>query len=259
MSKRQLDEDVDMSDSSDESSSEDELTLRANGNEKESVTVDFVFSDPKEEHYHSIRQHVLHLLPSSTFDASSLANIITGQVTTGTMVCVDDEPDVYGFITALNLKRYKDENSIKQILDLITSKCPKDLQQKLKNILENKVVGLVVNRRMINLPYQLVPAMHSALHDDIEWAIQNEDTQELRNDFKMDYFMILAGCQIDKSSSRKPSGKKSKASQPAAPVVKTFDNFEEEFLEQVLYMIIFSYIENNVLYLHLGTFLSIGI
>ncbi|POM75032.1 BCCIP family protein, partial [Phytophthora palmivora] len=234
-------------DSSDDS--EDDLTFAAasNGADEDSdddmdggeaaaaggnVSVDFLFSDPREAHFHSVKQFLLaYLPPSQPFDVSGLANAIVGQVTAGTMVCVEGEDDVYGFITALNLKGFANETSIQQVLQYVTKKCPSADLPKLQQILNSKNVGLVLNERMVNLPYQLVPALHSALHEDIEWAIENEETEELRNSFKMDYFLILATCTEEKSgSSGSKKGKKTKMTYEQT--AKFFHNFEDEFLEQ---------------------------
>ncbi|KAG2840550.1 hypothetical protein PC111_g3443 [Phytophthora cactorum] len=205
-----------------------EAAAAAGGN----VNVNFLFSDPREAHFHSVKQFLLaYLPPTQPFDVSGLANAIVGQVTAGTMVCVEGEDDVYGFITALNLKSFADETSIQQVLQYVTKKCPSAELPKLQQILNTKNVGLLLNERMVNLPYQLVPALHSALHEDIEWAIQNEDTEELRNSFEMDYFLILSTCTEEKSgSSGSKKGKKSKTTYEQT--AKFFHNFEDEFLEQ---------------------------
>ncbi|KAE8894326.1 hypothetical protein PF005_g2643 [Phytophthora fragariae] len=196
------------------------------------VSVDFLFSDPREAHFHSVKQFLLaYLPPSQPFDVSGLANAVVGQVTAGTMVCAEGEDDVYGFITALNLKSFAAEKSVQQVLQYVTKKCPSAELPKLQQILNAKNVGLVLNERMVNLPYQLVPALHSALHEDIEWAIENEDTEALRDSFKMDYFLILATCTEEKSgSSGSKKGKKSKTTYEQT--AKFFHNFEDEFLEQ---------------------------
>ncbi|KAG6977675.1 hypothetical protein JG688_00000113 [Phytophthora aleatoria] len=240
-----------MEEDSDSSDSEDDLTFAPNDGAEDdddsdddmdggeaaaaaggNVNVDFLFSDPREAHFHSVKQFLLaYLPPTQPFDVSGLANAIVGQVTAGTMVCVEGEDDVYGFITALNLKSFADETSIQQVLQYVTKKCPSAELPKLQQILNTKNVGLLLNERMVNLPYQLVPALHSALHEDIEWAIQNEDTEELRNSFEMDYFLILATCTEEKSgSSGSKKGKKSKTTYEQT--AKFFHNFEDEFLEQ---------------------------
>ncbi|CEG39421.1 Isoamyl acetate-hydrolyzing esterase and related enzymes [Plasmopara halstedii] len=196
------------------------------------VTMDFIFSDPRETHFHSVKQFLLAYLPSSQpFDVSGLANAIVGQVTAGTMVCAEGEDDVYGFITALNIKSFAHEISIQQVLQYVTKKCPCAESPQLYQILSKKTVGLVISERMVNLPYQLVPALHSALHEDIEWAMNNEDTEELRNSFKMDYFLILAACTEEKNSNS-VSRKDKKCKTTNEQVNKVYHKFEEEFFEQ---------------------------
>jgi protein BCP1 len=196
------------------------------------VTVDFVFSDPREDHFHSVKQFLLAYLPSSQpFNVSGLASLIVGQVAAGTMVCAEGESDVYGFLTALGLQRYKDDVSLQQVLQYITKRVPSQDAARFQQILATKNVALVVNERMVNTPYQLVPPLHSALHEDLEWAIANEATEELRAGFQFDYFLILASCSVEKAepASKKAKGKKAKT----APVAgaKFYANFEDEFLE----------------------------
>ncbi|OQR98464.1 BCCIP family protein [Achlya hypogyna] len=242
MSKRQLD---DENDSMGESSDDESLTLGANGDANEIVEVDFVFTDPCEPNFHSVRQHLTHFLPAAKLDASNLANIIVGQVTVGTMVCSEGETDVFGLITALSLKRYAAEPSIQQIMSLVTTKCPEPTKPRFEQIMNNSNVGLVISRRMINLPYQLVPHLHSALQQDIDWGIENEASQELKDSFKFDYFLFLAGVQVEKAK-KAPAGKKAKASAYSDPAIKTYDNFEDEFLEQEA-DVAFSFPVENVL------------
>ncbi|ETW10050.1 hypothetical protein H310_00439 [Aphanomyces invadans] len=233
MSKRQLGEinDESMGESEEGSGDEEDIVLKSNGDQKETVDIDFVFTDPCEENFHSVKQLIsTNFLPPTALDTSNLANIIVSQVSIGSMVCCEGETDVFGFITALSLKRYANEPSIRQIESLVLDKCPKDLKSRLTSILSTKTVGLVMNRRMINLPYQLVPHLHSALQQDIDWAIENTEDPAMKSSFKFDYFLILAGVQVDISSLKKPAGKKAKGSYPD-PAVKSFDNFEEEFLE----------------------------
>ncbi|OQS07387.1 BCCIP family protein [Thraustotheca clavata] len=230
MSKRQLDENDSMGESSEDE--QDNLTLGANGDANEIVEVDFVFTDPCEANFHSVKQHLVQFLPASKLDTSNLANLIVGQVAVGSMVCAEGETDVFGLITALNLKRYGAEPSIQQIVSLVSSKCPDASRQRFEQILANHNVGLVVSRRLINLPYQLVPHLHSALQQDIDWAIENEQNPGIKESYKFEYFLFLAGVQVEKQTKKAPAGKKAKASAYTDPAIKTYDNFEDEFLEQ---------------------------
>ncbi|KAJ0411278.1 hypothetical protein ATCC90586_004194 [Pythium insidiosum] len=194
------------------------------------VNVDFVFSDPREAHFHSVKQFLLSYLPSSQpFDVSGLANVIVSQAAVGTMVCVDGEDDVYGFITALGLQRYASETSVQQIVAYVTKRCPADDAARFQQLLSTRRVALVVNERLVNLPYQLVPHVHSALHQDIEWAVA--ESAEGAEAFQFDYFLILSSCTMEGASSSKPKGKKKAKTEFLAATAKMFSNFEDEFLE----------------------------
>ncbi|GLE11273.1 hypothetical protein PINS_up023639, partial [Pythium insidiosum] len=72
------------------------------------VNVDFVFLGPARGALPQ-RQAVPAVVPAvvAAFDVSGLANIVVSQAAVGTMVCVDGEDDVYGFITALGLQRLR--------------------------------------------------------------------------------------------------------------------------------------------------------
>lgn len=220
-------------DDDDDSDEDMEDAAAPAGKDERSVNVEFVFSDPRESHFHSVKQFLLsYLPPTQPFNVSGLADAIVNQVATGTMVCVEGEDDVYGFITALSLKRYEAENSVQQVLQYVTKKCPVDDLPRFQSILSSKSVGLLVNERMVNLPYQLVPAIHSALHEDIEWAIENEETPELRRSFQFDYFLVLSSCSVEKSGASGSKNKGKKAKTQYEQTAKFYHNFEDEFLEQ---------------------------
>lgn len=222
-------------DSDDDDDDDDEDDAMDSGASKttgdRSVDVEFVFSDPREAHFHSVKQFLIsYLPPTQPFDVSGMADTIVNQVETGTMVCVEGEQDVYGFITALGLQRYQQVTSVQQVLQYVAKKCPPSELARFQGILNTHSVALVVNERMVNLPYQLVPAIHSALHEDIEWAIENEESEPLRKSFDVEYFLILSSCTIEKAGAASSSkGKKSKTQY--AQTAKFFSNFEDEFLE----------------------------
>ena len=70
--------------------------------------------------------------------------------------------DVFGIISILSLTWGKDK-WLKQILDYILQKSEKFCSEndKLKQILKSKNVGLLVNERMINLTPEIAPDLHT--------------------------------------------------------------------------------------------------
>ena len=53
-------------------------------------------------------------------------------------------------------------------------------------------VGIVVNERLVNMPHEVAPKLHEALRDEIEWAWEDEPTQERRDHFRFDHYVFLS-------------------------------------------------------------------
>lgn len=98
---RQLDDDDEGTEESDSEEDDD------NG----IINVDFEFSDPKEEHFKSIRNFMRYLLlgAAKDLDFSPLADAVVSQVEAGSVVQVsgDEDADAYAYLTMLNLQTYK--------------------------------------------------------------------------------------------------------------------------------------------------------
>lgn len=77
--------------------------------EENLVNVDFSFSDPQENQFHSIKQFLTRYLPGmeQSFPSSQLAEVIVKQASVGTMVTTEESPDAYAFITAVNMHWHK--------------------------------------------------------------------------------------------------------------------------------------------------------
>ena len=73
------------------------------------VNVDFLFVDPSEIDFKSVRRLLERYLPGQekTFDASTMADAVVAQRAVGTMVKVNDDADVYGFATVLNASTHQ--------------------------------------------------------------------------------------------------------------------------------------------------------
>ena len=74
-------------------------------------------------------------------------------------------------------------DSIKYLRKYLRSRCPEDLRGKLDEALTSapgRQVGLLLNERMVNVPPQVAPALHTALLKDLDWAVKNEVRQGLR-------------------------------------------------------------------------------
>ena len=160
------------------------------GKLNETFEVEFEFYDPEEDDFHSVRD----LLCSGTLgaldlDFSSLANSIVDQVNIGTMVksgadearqtpqTPEEEDDVTlcGMLTILNLRQFAEEVWCKNLVTLLQGKLKLD-KQMLQYIQASgkDQVGLIISERFVNLPLEVIPAMHNVILEDISWSCSTE-------------------------------------------------------------------------------------
>ena len=156
---------------------------------REEFQVEFQFFDPEEDDFHSVRD----LLCSGTLgfadlDISGLANSIVDQVNIGTMVKSgveeagadaqapaegdEDEVTLCGMLTILNLRQFEDQAWCKSLSGLLESKVKE--KQFLNLVKGEDQVGLVISERFVNLPLELIPAMHNVILEDIQWSCTTE-------------------------------------------------------------------------------------
>ncbi|KAK8792656.1 hypothetical protein JH06_4093 [Blastocystis sp. subtype 4] len=191
------------------------------------INVEFEFSDPKEEHFKSIRNfsRYLFLGTAKDVDFSPLADAVVKQVEVGSMVQVSGEDDVYAFLTLLNLQYYKDNQSIKDILSILRKNCPSELKDSFESFL-SKPTGLLLNERMRNFPPEVMPHLFESLGEDVKWALENSSTKEA---FQYEYLLVIAPCFYEKTE---PKRKSKKPKLNAGPDTCLFFHFEDELIKK---------------------------
>ncbi|XP_073142312.1 protein BCCIP homolog [Henckelia pumila] len=173
----------------------------ADGSEDEEfqgvVQADFVFFDPKPGDFHGIKVLLQTYLDHKQWDLSGFVDLVLGQPTVGTVVKIENDEDdgVYSVLTVLNLERYKNNKCMTEFKDYLLDVCQgKDMVANLKYLFGEHVqsVGIIVSQRVVNLPSQLLPPLYDALFDEIEWATEDEPTQELRKSFRFKMYIIIS-------------------------------------------------------------------
>ena len=61
------------------------------------------------------------------------------------------------------------------------------------------VTNLMLNERMINVPIQLVPALHSSLKDDVAWATRNTSGEEAK-DYAFSQILLVTTCHMEQGA-----------------------------------------------------------
>ncbi|KAG8098981.1 hypothetical protein GUJ93_ZPchr0013g36740 [Zizania palustris] len=179
--------------------------------ELDTVQADFAFYDPKPKDFHGVKLLLNTYLGSKPWDLAGFVDLILEQSTVGTVVKIadddeegegsgaeksraTDDDDLFGLISVLNLARYGEHRCISDLKDYLLAVCgDKDTKKKLKQLLEEKApdVGLLVCRRFVNFPYELVPKLYDSLFDEVSWATEDEPTQELRDSFRFKQYLLV--------------------------------------------------------------------
>ncbi|KAL9166632.1 hypothetical protein ABFS82_05G042700 [Erythranthe guttata] len=161
------------------------------------VQADFAFFDPKNSDFHGVKVLLQTYLDNKQWGLSGFVDLILGQPTVGTVVKIEDDEDegVYSVVSALNLGRYTDSKCIIELKDYLLKVCrDMDIIPQLKSLIGERAkdVGLIVSQRVVNLPPQLLPPLYDSLFDEVNWATEDEPTEELRSSFRFKFYLIIS-------------------------------------------------------------------
>jgi protein BCP1 len=231
--------------SSSDSSSEEPLVLDE-GDGKETVSVDFEFFDPKTSDFWSLKNLMQNVKPPITSmfpeaNLSELANVVSEQVSVGTLVKTDTAGGVLAFVSLLNLHTHDNLDFVKKLKQSIlnSQSISSGDKSRFQRAFESKFAGVLVSARMVNFPDELVAKMFDSLNQDVRWAIKNEDTNELRESFMFQQIIVVTA--FSESSSRASATQKKKnkrkgnasSQNTAEDTDRLFEYFEEEIFFNV--------------------------
>ncbi|KAK2383977.1 CDK inhibitor P21 binding protein [Trifolium repens] len=173
------------------------------------VQADFAFFDPKPIDFHGVKTLLQTYLDVEEWDLSGFVDLILEQTTVGTVVKVEDDEDegIFALVTALNLRRYREQKCIIQLKDLLLVKASqeKGIADQLRLLLGEQAhnVGLLVSQRVVNLPPQLLPPLYDSLFNEVSWATEDEPTEDLRNSFRFKHYLMLSKIYKHKNAEQK--------------------------------------------------------
>ncbi|KAL8144326.1 hypothetical protein V2J09_017358 [Rumex salicifolius] len=171
------------------------------------IQADFAFFDPKPDDFHGVKTLLQAYLDDKQWALSSFVDVILAQTTVGTVVKLEDDEDngSFAIATALNLGMHKEKKCMKEVKDYLIKSCQDDtIANQLKELVEHKPehVGLLVSQRVVNLPPQLLPHLYDALFNEIQWATEDEPTEELRESFRFKHYILLSRVYMKKTQSK---------------------------------------------------------
>ena len=197
------------------------------------IDVEFELVLPSEAYYHSVRALLVSYLDgeeNEQLDLSGLSDQVVSTISIGSVVAssLDQDPadmpeykelsdadfekialrynkerDVYGFITILSLTKRQAQNKcfqqiISYVCDKATRYCNDRQREQFEAILKSgkNNVGLLLNERMINLPYVLVPQLHETLPEDIRFTKKQDDIQDPK-EFDYQFILVISRYSIE--------------------------------------------------------------
>ncbi|XP_062435571.1 BRCA2 and CDKN1A-interacting protein isoform X1 [Rhea pennata] len=217
------------SESGDSDSAEDERL-------DEEVNIEFEAHSISDSDYNGIKKLLQQLFLKATVNIAELTDTLIQQNHIGSIIKQaeiqedsgddDDEDEVFGFISLLNLTERKDTQCAEQIKELILSRCEKNCEQcvveQLEKILNDntKPVGLLLSERFINVPPQIALPMHQQLQKELTNAQRKNKPCG-----KCHYYLLISKTftEATKSNSKRREGKNQQKEE------LMFANAEEEF------------------------------
>ncbi|XP_071793824.1 BRCA2 and CDKN1A-interacting protein-like [Asterias amurensis] len=206
----------------------------------EEIQVEFEALPPQEDDFHGIKRLLLQLFLKSQVNLSEMTNLVLSQNHVGSVLkqsadqlaeesdSSEDDDNIYGFISVINISDKREENCIKSVRSLLDERCSKcgsaaEREELLRIIDDPKhSVGLLLNERFINIPPQLAPPLHKSLQKDLELASRKNPK------FKLDYFLLICKSYRENSLPTK-SKKKKKGAQQQMQSELMFTNAEDEY------------------------------
>lgn len=224
----------------DSESSSDEEAFEKQGEEE--IDVDFEFFDPEEIDFHSVKNFVIDLHDGEEWDSSSLADTIVNQGNIGTCVKADNKESdsLFALLTCINMRQYKDVVGIQQLKKQLIAKGKQNGCPQLEELLNdpNANIGLVINERLINMPLDIVPPLHKAMKEDIEWSCSAPEKDMPRDEqpfYRFDHLVFMSkfqgktkGEKRSKKRSKKAAEKLQKKHASAGPEGANFIKWEDE-------------------------------
>ena len=119
------------------------------------------------------------------------------------------ERDVFAFSSILSLNYKGNQNKLPflgTIHDYLMTKAEKHCSagkfQEFKQLLASKNVGLLLAERMINVPVEVVPSMHTELPADLEFTKVQEEITDPK-EFNYSHLLVLSKFTIPQGSGEK--------------------------------------------------------
>jgi protein BCP1 len=164
----------------------------------EIINCEFIFCDMAEKFFHGIKTHLMCNNPVHAPHSSALSDLMTEHVSVGTVIAQegDDENNVYGFASVLNVTTNGSVPCIQHLKKLCLDHCPPEHASLMGTVLSGttkRPAGFLIHGRMVNLPLEITEVLHQQLVLDMDWAVEHaEGGPEERKSLDFGAFVRMA-------------------------------------------------------------------
>ncbi|XP_014665150.1 PREDICTED: isocitrate dehydrogenase [NAD] subunit alpha, mitochondrial-like [Priapulus caudatus] len=242
-------------DNNDSGNSNSDEGVKTEGSEDEAIgqvrlieiVVDFEARAPDDSDFHGVKKLLIQLFQKAHVNTSAIADMIIGQNYVGSIIKQtevveedddedgDDEINIFGVASVINISEKKAEDCIIQLKTWLLEQCKQHESKKLPALTElledsNKQLGFIISERFVNIPPQIAVPTYESLRQDMERVSKKGMKYSFDN-----YLMICKSYKpIKKLETMVHTGK------PNTETDTIYSNAEEElFLKEALIRIDF--------------------
>lgn len=166
-------------------------------NDFQEVTFDFL--EPDDKFYLNLKQLLRKTFCFVNWNFDGVLQAICDQKYFGIFLGVEDDDNsnenmIYAVLTILNLKKINDIGFLIQFRDYLVSQCEDNVVQFLDSTIfsDYPSVGLLINERVVNLPYVVVPSVYQQLMEDKRYLEEEaEATDEEKAEFMFKFVLYF--------------------------------------------------------------------
>ena len=165
-------------------------------NQPETIQVDFVFCDTNERFFHGLKT-LIHRNSVHSPHSSQLADLVIENNMVGTVLSTDQDDNVFGFASVINLTTNGSSPCIEALKKLCLDKCPQQHKVEMETVLSGKTkrpAGFFFQERMVNVTLELTEILHQQLVLDMDHAVKNARDEDEKKSLDFGAFVRLAPC-----------------------------------------------------------------
>lgn len=158
-------------------------TKKKGSNQPETIQVEFLFCDMNERFFHGLKT-LIHSNSVHSSHSSQLADLLIVNNMVGTVLSTDQDDNVFGFVSVVNLTTNSSSLCIKSLKKLCLDKCPPQHKAEMETVLSGKTkrpAGFFFSERMINVPLDISEVLHQQLVLDMDHAVKNASDDEKKS------------------------------------------------------------------------------